>query len=149
MFSSPLKSYLGSYEIIFKQEPIKFHPVDTRGLLTTWGLDAGIINSVGGLAVKIEDAAQLFICGTSEDFKMDMSPKEAKYWRLKAAVQELLNASDEDIKRNPELERFLTITANIVLFYKERGLDFNLDISKQKELEALGVSVLSNRRKVT
>ena len=78
-----------------------------------------------------------------------MKPEEAKFWRLKAAMQELLNVTDEDVCSNPDLERFLTVTANIALIYKEKGATFVLDLNKQKALEALGVPVLANRRKVT
>jgi len=78
----------------------------------------------------------------------NMKPREAMFWRIRAALQELTNVTDEEVERNQELKHFLNVSANIVLTYKERGADFVAEDFRRKELEDLGVAILDLNRKV-
>lgn len=78
---------------------------------------------------------------------MKLSTKEARYWRLRASLQELLGVSDEDIERNPDLKNFLDIVSNVALIYKEKGADYILEQNRRKDLEATGVIFLDSKRK--
>lgn len=77
-----------------------------------------------------------------------MDKKEAQYWRLRAAFQELLNVTDEDVSQDRELQKFLELTANIALLYREKGAGFVLETNRRKLLEGLGVTFLDEKRKL-
>lgn len=77
-----------------------------------------------------------------------MDKKEAQYWRLRAAFQELLNVTDEDVSQDRELQKFLELTANIALLYREKGAGFVLEMNRRKLLEGLGVTFLDEKRKL-
>lgn len=76
-----------------------------------------------------------------------MTLEERKYWKIRAALEELLRVEEEDIFANPVLEEFLDVASKIALAYQVRGATSMLEQTRAEMLEAKGISMLKPRPK--
>lgn len=72
----------------------------------------------------------------------DLTENEKSFWRIVAALQELLRVSDEDIESNPHLKKLLYQVANVAIMYREHGPEKVLQDSRAKELEKMGIPTI-------
>ena len=71
-----------------------------------------------------------------------MTDEEKSYWRVYAAIQELLRVSDEDIEKNPELRKLIHAVSNVARLYRTHGPDAIRDEQHFKKLEQHGIPVI-------
>ena len=78
---------------------------------------------------------------------MDIGEEEKTYWRVHAALQELLRVTDEDVDKNPHLKQLLHAVANVARMYRTHGAEAILQDNRTKVLADLGVPTLRPRKK--
>lgn len=75
-----------------------------------------------------------------------MTEDEKSYWRVYAALQELLRVTDEDVEKNPELRQLIEAFASVARLYRIQGPDTLRLERHYKNLEDMGVSVIRPKR---
>jgi len=76
-----------------------------------------------------------------------MTLEQKKYWKLRAALEELLRVEEEDVAVNPLLEEFLDIFARVALSYQVHGAKSMFEQTKMEILKKRGIAILKPRGK--
>lgn len=76
-----------------------------------------------------------------------MTDDEKSYWRIYAALQEIMRVSDEDIERDPELKQLIHAVSNVAIIYRMHGASSVLIDRKMKRLEELGIPVIKPKNR--
>lgn len=71
-----------------------------------------------------------------------MTPLEKKYWKIRAAFEELFHVTDEDVAKNPDLRDYLHCATQVAMQFQSEGADKMFDRSKARHLQDLGVTIL-------
>jgi hypothetical protein len=75
------------------------------------------------------------------------TPLEKKYWKIRAALEELLHVTDADVEKNPDLRDWLHCSAQLALKFQTEGADAVFDQSKSRHLQDLGIAILRPLKK--
>ena len=75
-----------------------------------------------------------------------MTDDEKSYWRIYAAIQELIRVTDEDVDKNPELRKLIHAVANVARLYRTHGADEILNEQHTQKLESMGIPVIKPKR---
>lgn len=71
-----------------------------------------------------------------------MTDDEKSYWRVYAALQELLRVTDEDIDANPDLRQLVHSFCQVVRLYRTRGPE-SIRVERHfKKLEEMGIPTI-------
>lgn len=77
----------------------------------------------------------------------DLTDKEKEFWRISAAIQEILRVTDQDIQQNPDLEKLIYQVANVAILYRDQGADTVLQERRARELKKLGIPIIRPKGK--
>lgn len=75
-----------------------------------------------------------------------MTEDERSYWRVYAALQELLRVTDEDVDKSPELKQLLVAFANVARIYRTQGSETLRIERHQRTLEEMGIPVIRPKK---
>jgi len=76
-----------------------------------------------------------------------MKIPEKKYWRIRAALEEFLHISEEQVAQNKDVQDFLDIMAKVAFRFQTEGAEKVLAAGKDKQLEEMGIAILRPKPK--
>lgn len=76
-----------------------------------------------------------------------MTEDEKSYWRIHAALQEILRVTDEDVEKNPLLKQLLHSVTFVARQYRVHGAEAVRQDTRDRTLTEMGIPVIKPKKK--